>query len=152
MEQWQQRYPGSAAQGMRQPGPQLIQHQTQIGAGPMQAGNQSVRPNVVNVNVVNVNVNVADGPAPAGNQMHKQALQQLMQTLRSPHSPEQQQQILSILKANPQLMAAFIKQRAQVLLFSYYDSNYIFYSVTNFIETCRQNDLDPVNLFQSNST
>lgn len=48
----------------------------------------------------------------------KQALQQLMQTLKSPQSgPEQQHQILQILKANPQLMAAFIKQR-QVSLFS----------------------------------
>lgn len=104
MEQWQQRYPGTAAQGMRQPGPQLLQHQGQIGAAPMQAGNQSVRPNVVSL--------VSDTPAPAGgNQMHKQALQQLMQTLRSPHSDQQQQQILSILKSNPQLMAAFIKQR-----------------------------------------
>lgn len=47
----------------------------------------------------------------------KQALQQLMQTLKSPSSgPEQQHQILQILKANPQLMAAFIKQR-QVSLF-----------------------------------
>lgn len=50
-------------------------------------------------------------PASAANVLQKQALQQLMQTLRSPQSPEQQQQILSILKANPQLMAAFIKQR-----------------------------------------
>lgn len=99
MEQWQQRYPGSAAQGIRQPGPQLMQHQSQIGAGSMQAGNQTVRPNVVG------------GPGGAGSQMHKQALQQLMQTLRSPQSPEQQQQILTILKSNPQLMAAFIKQR-----------------------------------------
>ena len=41
----------------------------------------------------------------------KQALQQLMQTLRSPSTPEQQSQILQILKSNPPLMAAFIKQR-----------------------------------------
>jgi len=43
--------------------------------------------------------------------MQKHALQQLMQTLRSPHTPEQQNQILQILKSNPPLMAAFIKQR-----------------------------------------
>lgn len=51
------------------------------------------------------------GAATGGSGLHKQALQQLMQTLRSPQSPEQQQQILAILKSNPQLMAAFIKQR-----------------------------------------
>jgi E1A/CREB-binding protein len=41
----------------------------------------------------------------------RQALQLLLQTLKSPNTPEQQQQILQILKKNPQLMAAFIKQR-----------------------------------------
>lgn len=47
-----------------------------------------------------------------GNQTSKHALQQLMQTLKNPTSgPDQQQQILQILKSNPQLMAAFIKQR-----------------------------------------
>ncbi|MBN3293106.1 EP300 acetyltransferase, partial [Polypterus senegalus] len=40
------------------------------------------------------------------------ALQDLLRTLRSPSSPIQQQQVLSILRSNPQLMAAFIKQRA----------------------------------------
>lgn len=40
------------------------------------------------------------------------AIKQLMQTLRNPNSgPEQQQKILDILKSNPKLMAAFIKQR-----------------------------------------
>ncbi|KAL4658138.1 CREB-binding protein [Arapaima gigas] len=39
------------------------------------------------------------------------ALQELLRTLKSPSSPKQQHQVLSILKANPQLMAAFIKQR-----------------------------------------
>uniref|UniRef100_A0AAQ5ZVZ8 histone acetyltransferase n=1 Tax=Amphiprion ocellaris TaxID=80972 RepID=A0AAQ5ZVZ8_AMPOC len=39
------------------------------------------------------------------------ALQDLLRTLKSPTSPQQQQQVLSILKSNPQLMAAFIKQR-----------------------------------------
>lgn len=51
-------------------------------------------------------------------QASKHALQQLMQTLKNPTSgPDQQQQILQILKSNPQLMAAFIKQR-QVRLIS----------------------------------
>ncbi|XP_077426453.1 histone lysine acetyltransferase CREBBP isoform X2 [Vanacampus margaritifer] len=39
------------------------------------------------------------------------ALQDLLRTLKSPNSPQQQQQVLNILKSNPQLMAAFIKQR-----------------------------------------
>ena len=95
MQQWQQRYPGGA-QGIRQPGPQIIQ-QGQMGQNPMQGNQGAVRPGAGNIN-----------PQSA---MQKQALQQLMQTLRSPQSPEQQQQILTILKANPQLMAAFIKQR-----------------------------------------
>lgn len=43
----------------------------------------------------------------------KQAVQQLIQTLKNNPGPEQQQQLLQILKSNPQLMAAFIKQRQQ---------------------------------------
>jgi E1A/CREB-binding protein len=97
MTQWQQRYPGGAGQGIRQPGPQIIQ-QGQVGQTPMQGNQGAVRPGLGNIT----------NPPSA---MQKQALQQLMQTLRSPQSPEQQQQILTILKANPQLMAAFIKQR-----------------------------------------
>ena len=38
------------------------------------------------------------------------ALQKLLLTLRSPASPQQQQQVLSILKSNPQLMATFLSQ------------------------------------------
>lgn len=46
----------------------------------------------------------------------KAAIAQLMATLKNPQAgPEQQQQLLSILKANPQLMAAFIKQRQQMV-------------------------------------
>uniref|UniRef100_A0A7N6FK16 histone acetyltransferase n=1 Tax=Anabas testudineus TaxID=64144 RepID=A0A7N6FK16_ANATE len=40
------------------------------------------------------------------------ALQDLLRTLRSPSSPLQQQQVLNILRSNPTLMAAFIRQRA----------------------------------------
>ncbi|XP_054997064.1 histone acetyltransferase p300-like [Sorex araneus] len=43
----------------------------------------------------------------------QQALRELLRVLRSPSSPlQQQQQVLSMLHANPQLLAAFIKQRA----------------------------------------
>jgi len=94
MDQWQQnRYQtanvGNA--GLRQPNPQLMQ-QNQPGAqGPIVGAMRISQP----------------GPNPQS----KQALQQLLATLRSPNTPEQQQQILQILKSNPQLMAAFIKQR-----------------------------------------
>ncbi|KAG8433240.1 hypothetical protein GDO86_017500 [Hymenochirus boettgeri] len=43
--------------------------------------------------------------------MAPNALQDLLRTLKSPSSPQQQQQVLNILKSNPHLMAAFIKQR-----------------------------------------
>ncbi|XP_013855486.1 histone acetyltransferase p300, partial [Austrofundulus limnaeus] len=51
------------------------------------------------------------GAAGAGN-LPQGALQELLRTLRSPSSPLQQQQVLSILRSNPTLMAAFIRQRA----------------------------------------
>uniref|UniRef100_A0A3Q2XNR5 histone acetyltransferase n=1 Tax=Hippocampus comes TaxID=109280 RepID=A0A3Q2XNR5_HIPCM len=41
------------------------------------------------------------------------ALQELLRTLKSPSSPPQQQQVLNILKSNPQLMATFIKLKYQ---------------------------------------
>ncbi|XP_057659426.1 CREB-binding protein isoform X6 [Diorhabda carinulata] len=99
MEQWQPRYPSAVAPGIRQQGPPIMQP-GQMGQTPMQTNQAGVRPGATPIS------------AP-GNMMQKQALQQLMQTLRSPQSAEQQQQILTILKSNPQLMAAFIKQRQQ---------------------------------------
>lgn len=54
----------------------------------------------------------APGPGTTpGGQRPNQALHQLLQTLKSPNSPQQQQQVLHILKSNPHLMAAFLKQR-----------------------------------------
>lgn len=52
-------------------------------------------------------------PGAATNAQQKQAVQQLLQTLKNNPGPEQQQQLLQLLKASPQLMAAFIKQRQQ---------------------------------------
>ena len=40
-------------------------------------------------------------------------LQQLLYSLKSPNTPQQQAKVLSILKQHPQLMTAFIKQRQQ---------------------------------------
>ncbi|XP_016091855.1 histone acetyltransferase p300-like [Sinocyclocheilus grahami] len=54
------------------------------------------------------------GAAPAGGGPgnHSQAaIQDLLRTLRLPSSPHQQQQVLNILRSNPQLMATFIRQR-----------------------------------------
>lgn len=47
------------------------------------------------------------------NQGHKQALHQLMMTLKNQSSstPDQKQRVLNVLKSNPNLMSAFIKQR-----------------------------------------
>ena len=50
------------------------------------------------------------GPQARPNQVPQAALHQLLQTLKSPASQQQQAQVLNILKSNPQLMAAFIKQ------------------------------------------
>ncbi|KAJ8298017.1 hypothetical protein KUTeg_024548 [Tegillarca granosa] len=53
------------------------------------------------------------GPGRPQGQTPHNALQQLLQTLKSPTSPQQQRQVLQILRSNPQLMAAFIRQRTQ---------------------------------------
>uniref|UniRef100_A0A8D8R720 Histone acetyltransferase p300 n=1 Tax=Cacopsylla melanoneura TaxID=428564 RepID=A0A8D8R720_9HEMI len=53
----------------------------------------------------------AGTPGVTGHPQSKQALQELLQTLKSPHTPEQQQKIIQIIKSNPQLMAAFLKQK-----------------------------------------
>ena len=43
------------------------------------------------------------------------ALHQLLQILRKPSTPQLQQEVVQILRSNPQLMAAFVKQRAYLL-------------------------------------
>ncbi|XP_007668418.1 histone acetyltransferase p300-like [Ornithorhynchus anatinus] len=49
---------------------------------------------------------------PKQGSLPRAALQNLLRTLRSPSSPLQQQQVLNILRSNPQLLTAFISQRA----------------------------------------
>ncbi|XP_077414693.1 histone acetyltransferase p300 isoform X5 [Vanacampus margaritifer] len=88
MQQQQQSQSHTAMMNMTQ---QQQQPQQQQGAGPGSAG--------------------IPGPGAGGN-ITQAALQDLLRTLRSPSSPLQQQQVLNILRSNPQLMAAFIKQRA----------------------------------------
>jgi E1A/CREB-binding protein len=84
----------------------MVGQQQQGGQGMPQMGNVT--------GMVGGPVRAPAGPVGSGGigTVHPQkALQQLMVTLRSPASQEQQQHILQILKSNPQLMAAFIKQR-----------------------------------------
>ncbi|XP_022054717.2 histone acetyltransferase p300 isoform X1 [Acanthochromis polyacanthus] len=49
--------------------------------------------------------------AAASGKLPQSALQELVLTLRSPNTPLQHQQVLNILRSNPTLMAAFIRQR-----------------------------------------
>ncbi|KAG5682698.1 hypothetical protein PVAND_012032 [Polypedilum vanderplanki] len=97
------------------PGGQMIapnqmqgNQQQMVQAGNIQGGSQimGMRPggNIPGPGMVQLGPN---------NVPQKQAVQQLIQTLKNNPGPEQQQQLLQILKANPQLMAAFIKQRQQ---------------------------------------
>lgn len=53
----------------------------------------------------------AINPGAGNGGLLQSALQDLLRTLRSPSSPLQQQQVLKILRSNPQLMATFVKQR-----------------------------------------
>ncbi|XP_075233489.1 histone acetyltransferase p300-like [Lycorma delicatula] len=97
------RYPTTDLQpnaGLRQQNPQLLHSAGQGAAG--QAG-------LPMGSTVSLRQPQAQPQQNSG--LHKQALHQLLQTLRSPTSSEQQQQILHILKSNPQLVAAFIKQQ-----------------------------------------
>ncbi|XP_018419432.1 PREDICTED: histone acetyltransferase p300 [Nanorana parkeri] len=63
---------------------------------------------------MNINPQAGMGQIPGTGQGKQSSLPQaaLLRTLRSPSSPMQQQQVLNILHSNPQLLAAFIKQRA----------------------------------------
>ncbi|XP_072276283.1 histone acetyltransferase p300 isoform X2 [Pyxicephalus adspersus] len=63
---------------------------------------------------MNISPQAGMGQIPGAAQGKQSSLPQaaLLRTLRSPSSPMQQQQVLNILHSNPQLLAAFIKQRA----------------------------------------
>lgn len=91
---------GNQMMGGMRPGPGgvCIQGPGGMVANPQQVGQQQGQPSQLPTN------------------QPKAAIAQLMATLKNPQAgPEQQQQLLSILKANPQLMAAFIKQRQQMV-------------------------------------
>lgn len=102
MQQQQHQNPQQGMMGMVGPsGNQMM---------PGAANMSGMRPNLVQGGNMGQGGSVP-GQNPQNQQASKQALQQLMMTLKNPTNPDQQQQILSILKSNPQLMAAFIKQR-----------------------------------------
>uniref|UniRef100_H2V3A4 histone acetyltransferase n=1 Tax=Takifugu rubripes TaxID=31033 RepID=H2V3A4_TAKRU len=103
--------------GMQQgsPQPQLppqVQQQLQpMNQQQPQPGNRGMMPGLgVSGGAVGLPASIA-GAAASGN-LPQGALQELLRTLRSPSSPLQQQQVLNILRSNPALMAAFIRQRA----------------------------------------
>uniref|UniRef100_S4RJD3 histone acetyltransferase n=1 Tax=Petromyzon marinus TaxID=7757 RepID=S4RJD3_PETMA len=102
MHHWQQ--PGMPTQQM-QPGMQRATG-LQMGMSQQQMNMVAAQGGSVGPSMQGPTQGVQRGQIPPS------ALQDLLRTLRSPSSPQQQQQVLNILKSNPQLMAAFIKQRA----------------------------------------
>lgn len=99
-----QQAPSNAHQGMA-PGQQQNPQQQFLQPGPGMAPGMAgpgMPPGRMNA------PGIVGGQRAAINQ--QQALQQLLRTLKSPNTPAQQQQVLDILKSNPPLMAAFIKQ------------------------------------------
>ncbi|KAF7204814.1 histone acetyltransferase p300 isoform X1 [Nothobranchius furzeri] len=89
----------------------VAQQQQPVNPQQPQAGNRGL------MQVINVSGGSTGAPgsiagaAGSGNLPHG-ALQDLLRKLRSPSSALQQQQVLHILRSNPTLMAAFIRQRA----------------------------------------
>ncbi|XP_055993532.1 histone acetyltransferase p300-like [Sorex fumeus] len=87
-------------------------------AQPLQSG--MPRPAMVSVAQPGQPLNVAPQPGlgqvgvspPKPGAVCQQALRELLRILRSPSSPLQQQQVLSMLHANPLLLCAFIKKRS----------------------------------------
>uniref|UniRef100_A0A671QL88 histone acetyltransferase n=1 Tax=Sinocyclocheilus anshuiensis TaxID=1608454 RepID=A0A671QL88_9TELE len=104
MNHQQPRMPGSMQPPMQHVGPRGQQVMPQIPQGQWTGGPQP-----------GMQAAQQQGPRPQALQrpgaIAPNALQDLLLTLKSPSSPQQQQQVLNILKSNPQLMAAFIKQR-----------------------------------------
>ena len=122
LDRWSQIYPPGMQQNPQQsPNPQAQQQQQQQQVAAVQqqrmAAAQGMGPSgMVQNNAAGAMNPPLQGMAPGApqqrpSQLPQQALQQLLATLKSPTSPQQQHQVLSILKSNPQLMAAFIKQR-----------------------------------------
>ncbi|XP_036422021.1 histone acetyltransferase p300 isoform X2 [Colossoma macropomum] len=95
---------------MGQPGMVTMQQQMQQSQQQQQQQQQIPSRNAL-MSMVQAGLQGGAAGGPAGGSLPQGALQDLLRTLRSPSSPQQQQQVLHILRSNPQLMAAFIKQR-----------------------------------------
>ena len=100
MMQGQPQPPGGIRPGMvtQNPGPNMAQQ-----SGP--------NPGPSSVMCAPGQPNPQGGPPVQSQRNATQALQHLLQTLKTPSSPQQQNEVLHILKTHPQLMAAFIRQR-----------------------------------------
>ncbi|XP_010780197.1 histone acetyltransferase p300-like, partial [Notothenia coriiceps] len=116
----QQQWGGGAPPNMS-PQQRMMGHMQQQQAGiPQQAMNQQqgarglmqVMGGAAGLSGVSAGVQNSIVAAAASGNLPQAALQDLLRTLRSPSSPLQQQQVLNILRSNPTLMAAFIRQRA----------------------------------------
>ncbi|KAF3853232.1 hypothetical protein F7725_013920 [Dissostichus mawsoni] len=93
--------------------PQQAMNQQQGARGLMQVmGGASGVSGLSGLSGVSAGVQNSIVAAAASGNLPQAALQDLLRTLRSPSSPLQQQQVLNILRSNPTLMAAFIRQRA----------------------------------------
>ncbi|KAK2725883.1 CREB-binding protein-like isoform X2 [Artemia franciscana] len=108
IDQWGNRFPNPSNMGNQQ-NPGIRQ---QINMMQQQQAQMPQQQQVMNVVPTNQGQSGVPGPSQVAQRPLPQALQELLTTLKRPQSPQQQQQVLQILKSNPQLMAAFIKQRA----------------------------------------
>ncbi|XP_062859186.1 histone acetyltransferase p300 isoform X2 [Trichomycterus rosablanca] len=100
-----QQRPGMMSQ-MGHPG--MVTQQPQQMAQQQQLSQQQAHSGVMNM----VGPGAASATGTGNGGLLQSALQDLLRTLRSPSSPLQQQQVLNILRSNPQLMATFVRQRA----------------------------------------
>ncbi|XP_077308681.1 histone acetyltransferase p300 [Lithobates pipiens] len=109
---------GMRPTGMAQPHqPSLPQQLPRVQSRPQVMQHNMQRPPVMPVQQgqqMNITLQGGMGQIPAASQGKQSSLPQaaVLRNLRSPSSPMQQQQVLKILHSNPQLLAAFIKQRA----------------------------------------
>ncbi|KAA0725244.1 Histone acetyltransferase p300 [Triplophysa tibetana] len=107
----QQQWVGSAMPAQQRPG-MVNQMGLQGMVAPQQqqaVGQQQQQGLSAVISMMAQQAGATPGAAATGNQA---AIQDLLRFLRSPSSPHQQQQVLNILRSNPQLLATFIRQRA----------------------------------------
>lgn len=109
-----QQRPGMMGHMAPQQQPAVTQSpQQQMNQQQPQPGTRGMMPGLgVSGGPVGLPASIAGANAAASGNLPQGALQELLRTLRSPSSPLQQQQVLNILRSNPALMAAFIRQRA----------------------------------------